>query len=88
MKRVAAKFIPKLLKRVITSDESWVYGYDIETKAQSCQWKSPEEPRLKNKKSLTELKFIPKSVYQHYFEFWKKNACFISESDYFEGDKI
>ena len=25
---------PDLLKRVITTDESWVYGYDIETKAQ------------------------------------------------------
>ena len=23
-----------LLKKVITGDESWVYGYDIETKAQ------------------------------------------------------
>ena len=28
---------PDLLKKVITADESWVYGYDIETKAQSCQ---------------------------------------------------
>ena len=26
---------PDLLKKVITSDEWWVYGYDIETKAQS-----------------------------------------------------
>ena len=25
---------PNLLRKVITSDESWVYGYDIETKAQ------------------------------------------------------
>ena len=36
---------PDLLKRVITGDESWVYGYDIKTKAQSSQWKRPEEPR-------------------------------------------
>ena len=28
---------PGLLKKVITGDESWVYGYDIETKGQSCQ---------------------------------------------------
>ena len=27
---------PDLLKRVLTNDEPWVYGYDIETKA---QWK-------------------------------------------------
>ena len=29
------------LSRVITGDESWVYGYDSETKQQSSQWKSP-----------------------------------------------
>ena len=34
-----------LLKNVITSDESWVYGYDNETKAQLSQWKRPEESR-------------------------------------------
>ena len=38
---------PDLLKKDITSDESWVYGYDVETKAQSSQWKRPEEPRPK-----------------------------------------
>ena len=30
-----------LLKKVIIADESWVYGYDIETKAQTSQWKRP-----------------------------------------------
>ena len=71
MRRVAAKFVPKLLnfdqkqhriniakelldsvrddpnvlQRIITGDESWVYGYDVETKAQSSQWKLPHEPR-------------------------------------------
>ena len=38
---------PDLLNRVITGDESWVYGYDPETKAQSSQWKSPGSPRPK-----------------------------------------
>ena len=38
---------PDLLKKVITGNESWVYGYDIATKAQSSQWKRPEEPRPK-----------------------------------------
>ncbi|KAG8259209.1 hypothetical protein J6590_108756 [Homalodisca vitripennis] len=73
MRRVAAKFVPKLLnfdqkqhrmnianemlesvrndpnllQRVITGDESWVYGYDVEIKAQSSQWKLPHEPRPK-----------------------------------------
>ena len=32
-----------LLIRVIIGAESWVYGYDIETKAQASQWKRPED---------------------------------------------
>ena len=36
---------PDLLKRAITGHESWVFGYDIDTKAQSLQGNSPEEPR-------------------------------------------
>lgn len=73
MKRVSAKFVPKLLTpeqkharvaaatdlvecdrndrnfihSIITGDETWVYGYDPETKAQSSQWKSPNSPRPK-----------------------------------------
>ena len=38
---------PDLLKNIVTSDESWLYGYDIKTKAQSFLWKRPEEARLK-----------------------------------------
>ena len=38
---------PDLLEKVITGYESWEYGYVIETKAQSSQWKRPEEPRPK-----------------------------------------
>ena len=40
---------PDLLNRVITGDESWVYGYDTETKAQSSQWKSPGSPQPKKR---------------------------------------
>ncbi|UYV77810.1 hypothetical protein LAZ67_15002383 [Cordylochernes scorpioides] len=78
MRRVAAKFVPKLLncdqkqhrmnianemldsvrddpnflQRVITGDEAWVYGYDVETKAQSSQWKLPHEPRPKKARQV------------------------------------
>lgn len=78
MRRVAAKFVPKLLspeqrqcrldvaqdmlqtanadpdflKTVITGDESWVYGYDPETKVQSSQWKSPQSPRPKKARQV------------------------------------
>ena len=32
---------PDLLRRVITGGETWIFEYDLETKLQSCQWKSP-----------------------------------------------
>jgi hypothetical protein len=38
---------PNFLNTVITGDESWVYGYDPETKMQSSQWKHPTSLRPK-----------------------------------------
>ena len=32
---------PDLLRRVITSHETWTFEYDPEIKCQSSQWKSP-----------------------------------------------
>ena len=65
---------PDLHKKVIAGDESWVYGYDIETKAQSSQWKCPEEPRLKkarqvrlNMKVLLTVFFDCSGVVHHKF---------------------
>ncbi|UYV66795.1 hypothetical protein LAZ67_4002873 [Cordylochernes scorpioides] len=78
MRRVAAKFVPKLLncdqkqhrmnianemldsvredpillQRFITGDEAWVYGYDVETKAQSSQCKLPHEPKPKKARQV------------------------------------
>ena len=46
---------PNVLQRVLTADESWVYGYDVETKAQSSQWQLPHEPRPKSKKYLNNI---------------------------------
>ena len=43
---------PNLLKRIITGDKSWVYGYDVETKAQSSQWKHTESPRPKKARQV------------------------------------
>jgi hypothetical protein len=31
------------LSRVITGGESWIYGYDPETKQQAFQWKSEKQ---------------------------------------------
>ena len=78
MKRVSAKFVPKLLtaeqkqlrvevsqdmldstnsdpdflNTIITGDESWVYGYDPETKSQSSQWKHSSSPRPKKARQV------------------------------------
>ena len=78
MKRVAAKFVPKLLnfeqkqrrmeiaqeslnefnddaelmKRIIIGDETWFYGYDLETKSQSSQWRHSGSPRLKKARQV------------------------------------
>lgn len=78
LRRVSAKFVPKLLtfeqknlrleiaqdmletvngdpdfmNTVITGDESWVYGYDPETKRQSTQWKHPSSPRPKKARQV------------------------------------
>ena len=38
-----------LFKKVITGDESWVYGCDIETKAQSFRFATIEEIKEKSK---------------------------------------
>lgn len=38
---------PDLLKRAITGDETWIYVYDVKTKAQSSQWKHSGLPRPK-----------------------------------------
>jgi hypothetical protein len=35
------------LKRIITGNETWVYGYDVETKTQSSQWVGKNSPRMK-----------------------------------------
>lgn len=38
---------PEVLKRIVTTDESWVYMYDPELKSQSSQWLGADDPRKK-----------------------------------------
>jgi len=73
MRRVRAKFVPRLLtddqkenrveiskellantnsnenvlKNIITGDETWFYGYDVETNMHSSQWMGKGSPRTK-----------------------------------------
>ena len=43
---------PEFLNIVTTGDESWVYGYDPETKAESSQWKHSTYPRPKKSRHV------------------------------------
>jgi len=43
----AVRHDPNFPSRVITGDESWLYDYDLETKQQSSQWKTPSSLRQK-----------------------------------------
>jgi hypothetical protein len=47
-----AKGDENFVKNIITRDETWVYEYNIETKAQSSQWLSRESPRPKKARQV------------------------------------
>jgi len=47
-----ARDVPNFISYIITGDETWVYGYDPETKQQSLQWKSPNEPCSKKARQV------------------------------------
>ncbi|UYV60179.1 CLCN3 [Cordylochernes scorpioides] len=67
---------PNWKEKVITGDETWVYGYDPETKRQSMEWKGKEEPRTmksrlcksKNKVLLVTFFDIKGIVHYEYLE--------------------
>jgi len=47
------------LGNVIKGDETWVCGYDHETRVQSSQWKSPSLPRAKKvRQSRSNIKVV------------------------------
>jgi len=48
----AVRHDPNFLSMVITGDESWVYDYDLETKQQSTQWKTPSSLRPKKARQV------------------------------------
>ncbi|UYV81979.1 hypothetical protein LAZ67_21000289, partial [Cordylochernes scorpioides] len=51
---------PELLKRVITGDETWIYGFDSETTQQESEWRFKNEPRPKKaRKAPSKVKRMP-----------------------------
>ena len=48
---------PEFLPKVVTSDETWVYSYDLETKSWWSQWQTAFSPWLENARmSLSHVK--------------------------------
>jgi histone-lysine N-methyltransferase SETMAR len=43
---------PNFISNITTGNETWVYGYDPETKQQSSQWKSPNSTRQKKARQV------------------------------------
>ncbi|UYV63511.1 hypothetical protein LAZ67_2004387 [Cordylochernes scorpioides] len=43
---------PEWKDKIITGDETWVYGYDPETKRQSAEWRGQGDPRPKKSRIL------------------------------------
>jgi hypothetical protein len=35
------------MKRIVTSDEMWVYEFDLQTSQQASEWRCPTEPKPK-----------------------------------------
>ena len=42
----------EFLSKIISGDESWVYGYDVETNVQSSQWTNKTSPRPKKARQV------------------------------------
>ena len=83
---------PDLLKKVIIGDESWVYGYDIETKSQSFQWKAFCYDWRDKRKIETGAVGDTKKRVSEVFQGLEKNTAIsvriISEDGYFKEDKV
>ena len=53
------------MRRVITTDETWLYMYDPETKEQSCQWKNDNSPPSKKARVY---KSVGKQMYIYFMD--------------------
>lgn len=55
---------PKFLDDIITGKEIWVFHYDLETKWQSIQWKTPVSP-VPKKACMSKTKVMPIAFFSH-----------------------
>ncbi|UYV82467.1 hypothetical protein LAZ67_21002317 [Cordylochernes scorpioides] len=78
---------PKLLKRVITGDETWIYGFDSETTQQASEWRFKNEPSPKKaRKAPSKVKvmltvfFDYQSIVHYQFQQQKRPELWRSKS--------
>ena len=92
----------QFLKNIVTGDESWVHGYDPETKQQSSQWKGPTSPRpkkgrqVRNKTKVMLLAFFDSEgiVHHEYAPTGKQltrnstsRSCYVCVNQFADNDR-
>ncbi|UYV80640.1 hypothetical protein LAZ67_19001189 [Cordylochernes scorpioides] len=76
---------PELLKRVITGDETWIYGFDSETTQQASEWRFKNEPRPKKaRKAPSKVKVMLTVLFDYqgivHHEFQQQGSTIIADS--------
>ncbi|UYV83638.1 hypothetical protein LAZ67_23001828 [Cordylochernes scorpioides] len=76
---------PELLKRVITGDETWIYGFDSETTQQASEWRFKNEPRPKKARKAPSKVKVMLTVFFDYqgivhHEFQQEGSTITSDS--------
>ena len=57
---------PSFIKRIITSDETWIYEYDTHSRHEASEWRSPNEPRPKKPRRFQSKKKVMLTVFIDY----------------------
>ena len=71
----------EFLDRIITTDETWIWNYDPESKLQSSIWKTPEEPTPRKAK-------VSRSGGKHMFVFFADRRGMILQHRVPEGQTV
>ena len=71
----------EFLSRIITTDETWLWHFDPETKAQSCIWKTPATPPPKKAR-------LQKSGGKHMFMFFMDRKGMILQHQVPDGQTV
>ena len=75
---------PAVLDALVTCDESWIYGYDPDTKRQSSQWKHAGSPRPKKaRQSKSSHKLLMIFFWQHWHDLHALGSHWTVNKEYY-----